>query len=211
MSGPGGGAAGGGAAAGGGLASARVVVVAGGGVLGGFPRAVFGLVTDVAHALGGEAGATRAAVDAGVAGRERLVGATGTSIDPDLYLGLGVSGASFHEIGRPVHVLSVNTDPGAPLSLRADLALRTDGAALLTELAARLRDRRPHRGHRPAGGARPRVDPIRPGGTPHERLRMVTGVLPGPVRPAPALGAAAATDALLDFLTRHGYLGDSDR
>ncbi|MFB9323550.1 FAD-binding protein [Cryptosporangium minutisporangium] len=202
------------------LSRASVVLCAGSGLLGADPRAVCTRLTDVAHALGGEVGATRAVVDAGWLGRDRLIGATGVPIAPVLYVGFGVSGAVWHERGRPVHVVSVNTDPAAPLAAAADLMLRTDAAALVDELALRLPGRHPDverriaaadpdPGHRPAGGAVPGVNLVVPVGTPHERLRMLTGVPSGPVRPVPPLAAAPAADVLVAFLIERGYLGGS--
>jgi electron transfer flavoprotein alpha subunit len=100
----------------------------------------FGVLVRVAAALGGSAGATRVATDAGWTGYERQIGTTGVTVDPDLYLALGVSGAAQHigGIGTPRHVVSVNTDPSCPMTAMADLGLVTDAAALLAELARRL-------------------------------------------------------------------------
>jgi len=100
----------------------------------------FGLLTRVAAALGGSAGATRVATDAGWTGYERQIGTTGVTVDPDLYVALGVSGATQHTggIGTPRHVVSVNTDPSCPMTAMADLGLVTDAGALLTELGRRL-------------------------------------------------------------------------
>ena len=176
------------------LGRARVVVGAGGGLLGGSPGVVRALLADVAGALGGEVGATRALVDAGWFGPERLVGVSGVTIGPVLYLGFGVAGTVFHEIGHPAHVIGVNTDPGAPLLVRATLPLCTDATALLTELAPRLR------GRTWADVRSPDVDWSRPGGTVPERLRTLTGVPAGPVRPVPPLSAEQAATALLAYL-----------
>jgi electron transfer flavoprotein alpha subunit len=62
------------------------------------------------------------------------------SIAPELYLALGVAGASQHTggLGAPRHVVSVNTDPSCPMTAMADLGLVTDARALLEELADRL-------------------------------------------------------------------------
>jgi electron transfer flavoprotein alpha subunit len=62
------------------------------------------------------------------------------SIDPDLYVAFGVSGASQHVggLGDPRHVVSVNTDAASPMTAMADLGLVTDARALLEELARRL-------------------------------------------------------------------------
>ncbi|MFG1927362.1 FAD-binding protein [Cryptosporangium sp. NPDC048952] len=195
------------------LGRAAVVVCVGGGVLGGSPRAVCRLVADVASALGGEVGATRAVVDAGWIGSSLLVGASGVTIDPVVYLGFGVSGTAFHEIGRPAHVVSVNTDPAAPLMARATLPLRTDAIALLHELAPRLRaayrpragrpwaeELRAGCGHRRAGEDVNGVDLRRMDGRVYERMRMVTGGPIRPVRPIVPLLAVEAAAALIDYL-----------
>jgi len=86
------------------------------------------------------AGATRVVTDAGWIGYERQIGTTGVTIDPDLYIALGVSGATQHVggLGAPRHVVSVNTDPSCPMTAMADLGLITDGRGLLIELARRL-------------------------------------------------------------------------
>ena len=126
------------------LADATRVVAGGAGLVAGLDdrRAteVFTLLGAVAAALGGSAGATRVATDAGWTGYERQIGTTGVTVDPDLYVALGVSGAAQHigGLGAPRHVVSVNTDPSCPMTAMADLGLVTDAGALLAELARRL-------------------------------------------------------------------------
>lgn len=113
-------------------------VLTGGAGLGGADR--FVVLARVAAALGCSPGATRVVADAGWVPAHRYIGTTGVSVDPDLYVALGVSGAVQHVtgIGRPRHVVAVNTDPSAPMMAMADLALVTDAPSLLDELAARL-------------------------------------------------------------------------
>ncbi|MGO9028992.1 MAG: mycofactocin-associated electron transfer flavoprotein alpha subunit [Acidimicrobiales bacterium] len=103
-------------------------------------RATFGLLTAVSAALGASAGATRVATDAGWIGHERQIGTTGVSIDPDLYIAFGISGASQHVggLGTVRHVVSVNRDPSCPMTAMADLGLVTDAGGLLLELARRF-------------------------------------------------------------------------
>jgi electron transfer flavoprotein alpha subunit len=126
------------------LSDATRVLAGGAGLVAGLDdgRAVitFDLLVQVAAALGGSAGATRVATDAGWTGYERQIGTTGVTVDPDLYVALGVSGAAQHigGIGTPRHVVSVNTDPSCPMTAMADLGLVTDAGALLYELAGRL-------------------------------------------------------------------------
>lgn len=121
------------------LADARRVVGIGAG-LGIKDEATVGLLRAVAARLGATAGATRVVTDAGWLGHERQIGTTGIAIDPDLYVALGVAGASQHTggLGSPRHVISINTDPSCPMTAMADLGLVTDARALLEELADRL-------------------------------------------------------------------------
>ena len=115
----------------------------------------FDLLIQVAAALGGSAGATRVATDAGWTGYERQIGTTGVTVDPDLYVALGVSGAAQHigGIRTPRHVISVNTDPSCPMTSMADLGLVTDAGALLAELADRLGVDAPEAGRSASVGA----------------------------------------------------------
>lgn len=102
--------------------------------------AVMRTLTEVAAALGASAGATRVVTDAGWAGHERQIGTTGVVVDPDLYVAFGISGASQHVggLGRPEHVISVNTDPSCPMTAMADLGIIADAPEVLRELARRL-------------------------------------------------------------------------
>jgi electron transfer flavoprotein alpha subunit len=101
---------------------------------------VFDMLVQVAATMGGSAGATRVATDAGWTGYERQIGTTGVAIDPDLYVAFGVSGASQHigGLGTPRHIVSVNIDGSCPMTAMADLGLVTDARELLTELAGRF-------------------------------------------------------------------------
>jgi electron transfer flavoprotein alpha subunit len=126
------------------LADAARVLAGGAGLAAGAGdrRAVeiFGLLTEVAAAMGGSAGATRVATDAGWTGYERQIGTTGVTIDPDLYIAFGVSGAAQHigGLGTPRHIVSINTDPSSPMTAMADLGLVTDARGLLVELGRRF-------------------------------------------------------------------------
>ena len=126
------------------LADATRVLAGGAGLVAGLDdrRAteVFTLLGTVAAALDGSAGATRVATDAGWAPYERQIGTTGVTVDPDLYVAFGVSGAAQHVggLGTPRHVISINTDPSCPMTAMADLGLVVDAGELLAELAGRL-------------------------------------------------------------------------
>jgi electron transfer flavoprotein alpha subunit len=122
------------------IEEARVIVAGGRGI--GGPDG-FKLVEDLAEALGGAVGATRAAVDAGWINYNQQIGQTGKIVKPQLYLALGISGAIQHKVGMQTAetIVAVNRDPDAPIAEFADLFVVGDlfevGPALLAELKAR--------------------------------------------------------------------------
>ncbi len=116
------------------LSEARFVAAAGAGV-----RDV-GLFRRFADALGASVGASRALADTGRLERDRQIGASGTAIDAELYLALGISGAVQHleGIAECRHVLSVNTDPSCPMALRAETNYVADAEAFMRAVLERL-------------------------------------------------------------------------
>jgi electron transfer flavoprotein alpha subunit len=122
------------------IEEARVIVAGGRGI--GGPDG-FKLVDELAEALGGAVGATRAAVDAGWIPYAQQIGQTGKIVKPALYLALGISGAIQHKVGMQTAdtIVAVNRDPDAPIAEFADLLVVGDlfevGPAILAALRAR--------------------------------------------------------------------------
>ena len=122
------------------IEEARIIVSGGRGV--GGPEG-FTLVGEIAEALGGTVGATRAAVDAGWIPYAQQIGQTGKIVKPALYLALGISGAIQHKVGMQTAetIVAVNRDPDAPIAEFADLVVIGDLFEVGPALLAALRER----------------------------------------------------------------------
>lgn len=96
------------------LKNASIIVAGGAGV---GSRENFRLIYELAEALGGEVGASRAAVDAGYISHEHQVGQTGMTVRPRLYIACGISGAVQHRAGMDQSgtIIAINSDPNAPI------------------------------------------------------------------------------------------------
>jgi len=122
------------------IEEARIIVSGGRGIGG---EEGFGLVEELAAALGGAVGATRAAVDSGWIPYAQQIGQTGKIVKPQLYLALGISGAIQHKVGMQTAgtIVAVNRDPDAPIGEFADLMVVGDLFAVVPALLAELRAR----------------------------------------------------------------------
>jgi electron transfer flavoprotein alpha subunit len=119
------------------LKTANIIVAGGYGV---GSKENFKLLYDLASVLGGEVAATRAAVDAGYTEHERQVGQTGVTVCPKLYIACGISGAVQHRAGmeQSAKIISINTDPNAPINAIADYAITGDLTEALPKMVAYL-------------------------------------------------------------------------
>jgi electron transfer flavoprotein alpha subunit len=136
------------------------------------------VLAEVAEALGASTGGTRVITDWGWMPVERQIGTTGVTVQPELYLAFGISGAVQHTagLGQPAHIISVNLDGSCPMMAMADLAVVADAPATLAALVERLAatttvpaaaDGEQHelQPSLPAGAVPTETVPIREGGT----------------------------------------------
>ena len=104
----------------------------------------FGVVRDLADALGGAVGATRAAVDSGWIPYSQQIGQTGKIVKPALYMALGISGAIQHKVGMQTAstIVAINRDPDAPIAEFADMFVIGDLFEVVPAIVAELKGRK---------------------------------------------------------------------
>lgn len=114
------------------------IVVAGG--LGVGSKENFGILQQLADLLGGQVGASRAAVDAGYVSWTRQIGQTGKTVHPKIYIAFGISGSIQHIMGMngSDFVISVNSDPKAPIFNYSDVAIVGDWKEIAEEFIKKL-------------------------------------------------------------------------
>ncbi len=122
------------------LKDASVIVSGGAGVA---SADEFALLRDLANLLGGEVGASRAAVDAGMIDREFQVGQTGSTVRPRLYIAAGISGAIQHRAGmdQSSKIIAINTDPNAPMFQIAHYRIVGEVGEVVPMMIKALRER----------------------------------------------------------------------
>lgn len=110
------------------------VVVAGGYGIGSAEG--FALLKQLADLLGGEVGASRAAIDAGYAEHHMQIGQTGTTVRPKLYIACGISGQIQHTAGmdESAMIISINNDVQAPINKIADYNIVGNWSDVVTKM-----------------------------------------------------------------------------
>ena len=120
------------------------VVVAGGWGIGSEEN--WKLIEELASVLGGAVGATRPPVDEGWVEEGQMIGQSGKTVRPTLYIGIGISGVMHHVVGmdQSRHIITINSDPNAEIFETSDVIVVEDFGKivpkLIEELKARVKD-----------------------------------------------------------------------
>ncbi|MGD9572595.1 MAG: electron transfer flavoprotein subunit alpha/FixB family protein [Thermoleophilia bacterium] len=104
----------------------------------------FGILEELAAAMGGAVASTRAVVDSGWYPYATQIGQTGKVVSPKLYIGAGVSGAIQHKVGMQTAqtIVSINKDANAPIFEFSDLGVVGDLNDIVPKLTALVKERR---------------------------------------------------------------------
>jgi electron transfer flavoprotein alpha subunit len=115
------------------------VVVAGGWGIGSEEN--WNLIEELASVLGGAVGATRPPVDEGWVEEGQMIGQSGKTVRPTLYIGIGISGVMHHVVGmdQSKHIITINSDPNAEIFETSDVIVVEDFGKIVPKLIEGLK------------------------------------------------------------------------
>lgn len=118
------------------ISESDVLISGGGGTIKNFDK-----LQSLADVLDGQVSASRKIIDKGLATRVIQVGQSGKTVNPKLYIALGVSGAIQHIEGlkNVEHIISVNTNKNAPICSLSDIVVEGDASKFIDKLTARIK------------------------------------------------------------------------
>ena len=122
------------------LINSKVVLVAGYGLLDNKHGMYFTKLEQLARLMGATVGATKKVVDLGFMKKETQIGQTGTTIEPEVYISFGVSGAIQHIMGmkNAKTIIAINTDENADIFNYADYKIVADAKEIIDEMLSKL-------------------------------------------------------------------------
>ncbi len=122
------------------LDSAKIILAGGKGLK---DNQTFQKLRKLASLLNAKVGATRKAVDAGLAGHNEQIGQTGKTVMPEIYIAFGISGAIQHCIGvdKAKKIIAINIDENAPIIKNADLTIIADAKNVINEWISKLENK----------------------------------------------------------------------
>jgi electron transfer flavoprotein alpha subunit len=115
------------------------VVIAGGWGIGSEEN--WKMIEELASVLGGAVGATRPPVDEGWVEERQMIGQSGKTVRPTLYMGIGISGVMHHVVGmdQSKHIITINSDPNAEIFETSDVIVVEDFKKIIPKLIEGLK------------------------------------------------------------------------